>query len=168
MPIQWHYDGDNPPILLNFRSFLLAVRKTSPLQTVAVLFAILIGSFVLFNAFSLPADNSTYSAIQNFGHFVLFAVLGLVFLKLILELVKARVVLALLLATGILVALGLGIELFQKSLDGRTASLRDLALDVAGMLCGYLMLLSASLWRQGNRGRCACLLYTSPSPRDRG
>jgi len=131
------------------------VRQTSPLQTVAVLLAILIGSFVFFNAFSLPADNSTYSAVQNFGHFVLFVVLGYVFLKLILELVQVRVVLALLLATGILVALGLGIELFQKSLDGRTASLHDLVLDIAGMLSGYLLLLGVSLWRQGNRGRCA-------------
>jgi len=110
---------------------------------------------VFFNAFSLPADNSTYSAVQNFGHFVLFVVLGYVFLKLILELVQVRVVLALLLATGILVALGLGIELFQKSLDGRTASLHDLVLDIAGMLSGYLLLLGVSLWRQGNRGRCA-------------
>lgn len=103
----------------------------------ALLIALAISSVILLVGVSLPDGNSTFGALQNFGHFLLFALLGWAVLLIVDALLKDRVR-AVLVSGVALFALGLGVELIQSGLDGRDASLFDLILDVAGAIFGFL------------------------------
>ena len=126
---------------------LLNLPTSIALRTSAVLAVLIIGSFVVLNTFTLPSDNITANSIQNFGHFLLFMVLGFIALKLVLQLLQNHL-LAILITTTVLVGLGLAVELFQKGQSGRTASTLDLALDIAGIVVGYLVLWGQFLWQK--------------------
>ena len=120
--------------------------------------ALLVGSFFVLGTVTLPANNLTYSSVQNFGHFVLFAFLGFAVLRSFLGLLHPRWFSALILSTICLAVFGLAIELFQKNMADRTASVGDLVLDVAGIVAGSLVVWIISLFRAGDRWRLSLAL----------
>lgn len=118
-------------------------------RSILVLAALLLGSVVLLLTVALPSDNLTSSALQNFGHFALFAILGFLVLRQLRAVFKEQIVRAVLLSTVCLVLLGLMVEWIQTGIDGRTASVKDFVLDIGGMLAGYLTYWSRTLWVSG-------------------
>jgi len=117
-------------------------------RTLLTLVALGIGSFLLSVSVALPDGNLTYSALQNFGHFLLFAFLGWSVLLLTYRLLNQDFLKAVVIAGAGLVGLGLAIELFQSRLVSRSASLNDVLLDIAGAAVGFLMFSLPICWHQ--------------------
>ncbi len=123
---------------------------TNPVRAIAILAALVIGSFLLLVSFTFPEGNRTFSAIQNFGHFLLFALLAWAALSIVLGFFRRQAVAVA--VTGIvLMLLGLGVELFQTGLANRSASMSDFALDVLGILVGCLFFFLVKFFRQGRK-----------------
>jgi len=117
-------------------------------RTILTLAVLAIGSFLLSVSVALPEGNITYSALQNFGHFLLFAFLGWAVLLLTYRLLNQNFWKAIAITSAGLIGLGLAIELFQSTLVSRSASLNDLLLDIAGVVVGFLMFSLPLSWRQ--------------------
>jgi len=118
---------------------------------IVIVTALVIGSFLLLVNFSLPQGNSTYAALQNFGHFLLFVALGLIALPIVLHLLGGRLYLALAVTASVLLVLGIGVELFQTGQANRSASVYDFVLDVFGIIVGFSSFLLYRSWRKGKR-----------------
>lgn len=118
-------------------------------RSVALLSGLIIGSFVLLVSVALPEGNSTLAAVQNFGHFILFAFLGWTTLPITNRILRENLPLAVCLTGVGLMLLGVGVELFQTGLANRSASVSDFVLDVAGIVAGFLAYALLRFLRQG-------------------
>ncbi len=117
------------------------------MSAVVISAALLVSSFIFLVTVALPANNQTYSAFQNFGHFALFTILGFLVLQQLCVLFRQNIMLAVFISAFSLVVLGIAVEWFQSGLASRTASVNDFLLDVGGILCGFLAYWSFRLWR---------------------
>lgn len=122
-----------------------------PVRQIAVLAALTIGSFLLLVSVTFPEGNRTFSAIQNFGHFLLFVCLAFISLPIVHRLVRGRMIVALVAVSTGLMLFGLGVELFQRGLANRSASISDFMLDVLGVAVGFLVFFLIRLYRQDNK-----------------
>ena len=120
------------------------------LATIAIA-ALVAGSFLLSVYVALPDGDLTWSAIQNFSHFLLFAFLGWVVLFLICRLTGLRYRQAVVVTVAGLICLGLAIEIFQLTLAARDASVGDIIMDIAGITVGVLVYSMPALLRRGNK-----------------
>lgn len=128
----------------------------SPTRSIAILAALVIGSLLLLVSFTLPEGNRTWSAIQNFGHFMLFVFLGWVALPIVDGFMRNRIGLSVLLTGTALILLGIGVELIQTGLVNRSASLSDLVLDMLGIVVGFLLYFLVRFYKSGkNSGAVA-------------
>ncbi len=125
--------------------------RTNSLRSVVVSAALLVSSFIFLVTVALPANNLTYSAFQNFGHFALFAILGFLVLQQLCGLFRKNIALAVFVSAVSLLVLGLAVEWFQSGLASRTASVNDFLLDVGGIIGGFFAYWSHRLWRSGQR-----------------
>lgn len=138
-------------------------NSKNTLRTVSLVALLVAGSFVVLSTVTLPSNDLTFTSIQNFGHFVLFAILGWIVLRLFLALMSPRWISPLVISTICLGSLGLGTELFQKNMSDRFASVSDLALDAAGMIAGFLIVWAVGLWRARSRVMSALIIAVTLS-----
>lgn len=95
--------------------------------------------------FNIGNDSLLWSAVQNMGHFLIFAALSYCYLALFRI---ASLSQPLMHVAAVLTLLSLGglIELVQSAMPSRTASWSDLLLDAAGIVMGYLIFFSHAIF----------------------